>query len=127
MNYFQGRHCQIKWRGQLSKKRLLPGSGAQGSIIGNLEYLSQTNNNSDHIPSEDRWKWVDDVTAVEVVNMINIGVSSYNFRQHITLYIPVHWQYVDQKNIIPHKYIATLDALSERNKMQLNVTTTNKK
>ena len=50
VNYHQGRSCRIKWRGLLSKKRLLPGSGAQGSIIGNLEYISQTNNNADHIP-----------------------------------------------------------------------------
>ena len=120
VNYFQGRHCQIKWRGQLSKKRLLPGSGAQGSIIGNLEYLSQTNNNSDHIPSEDKWKWVDDLTAVEVINMINIGLSSYNFRQHVASDIPVHGQYVDPQNLKTQKYIATLDAWSEENKMQLN-------
>ena len=43
-NDFQGRSCRIKWRGLLSTKRLLPGSGAQGSILGNLEYVSQTNN-----------------------------------------------------------------------------------
>ena len=50
VNYFQGRRCQIKWRGLLSLERLLPASGAQGSIIG-LEYLSQTNDNTDHIPT----------------------------------------------------------------------------
>jgi hypothetical protein len=121
VNYFQGRRCQIKWRGHLSKERLLPGSGAQGSIIGNLEFLSQTNNNADHIPSEDRWKWVDDLTAVEVVNMINIGLSSYNFRQHVASDIPVHGQYVDPQNLQTQSYITTLDAWSVRNKMQLNV------
>ena len=41
-------------------------------------YLVQTNNNADHIPREDKWKWVDDLTAVEIVNMITVGLSSYN-------------------------------------------------
>ena len=54
--YFQERSCHIKWRGLLSTKRRLPGSGAQGSNLGNIEYISQTNNNADHVPSEDRWK-----------------------------------------------------------------------
>ena len=53
-NYFQGRRCKIKWRGLLSKEKQLPGSGAQGSVLGNWEYLSQTNNNADHIPINDR-------------------------------------------------------------------------
>ena len=99
VNYFQGRSCRIKWRGHLSSKRLLPGSGAQGSILGNWEYLSQTNNNVDHIPPEDRWKWVDDLTALEVVDLINIGLSSYNFRQHVASDININGHYVNPKNI----------------------------
>ena len=79
INYFQGRQCRIKWRGLLSSPRLLPGSGAHGSVIGNWEYLSQTNGNADHIPEEDMWKWVDDLTTLEVVDLITIGFSSYNF------------------------------------------------
>ena len=63
---------------------------------------------------------MDDLTAVEVINMINIGLSSYNFRQHVASDIPVHGQYVDPQNLKIQKYIATLDACSEENKMQLN-------
>ena len=65
VNYFQGRQCRIKWRGFLSSERLLLGSGAQGSIVRNFEYLSQTNNNSDHIPPHYRWKWVDDLSSYQ--------------------------------------------------------------
>ena len=64
VNYFQGRQCQVKWRGCLSSKQDLPGSGAQGSVLGNWEYLSQTKNNADHIPVDDKWKWVDDLTTL---------------------------------------------------------------
>ena len=105
VNYFQGRRCRVKWRGRLSSERLLPGSGAQGSIIGNLEFVSQTNNNADHIPPDDRWKWVDDLTTVEVINMITIGLTSYNFRHHVASDIPVHGQFVNPENLLSQHYI----------------------
>ena len=120
VNYFQGRSCRIKWRGLLSKKRQLPGSGAQGSILGNLEYISQTNNNADHIPREDKWKWVDDLTVVEIVNMITVGLSSYNFQQHVASDIPVHGQFVSQDNLKTTQYIRLLDNWSHDHLMRHN-------
>ena len=120
VNYFQGRQCQIKWRGQLSSKRDLPGSGAQGSVLGNWEYLSQTNNNANHIPVEDKWKWVDDLTTLEIINLIAVGLASYNFRQHLPSDIPVHGQYVKPENLKTQEYITTLDTWSGEHKMKLN-------
>ena len=119
VNYFQGRSCQIKWRGHLSKRRLLPGSGAQGSIIGNYEFLSQTNNNVDHIPEEDRWKWVDDLTSLEVIDLINAGLSSYNFRQHVASDIDVNGQFLDPNNLKTQDYISTLETWSDQQQMKL--------
>ena len=120
VNYFQGRKCQIKWRGHLSRRRLLPGSGAQGSMLGNWEYLSQTNNNVDHIPPDDRWKWVDDLTSLEVVDLINIGLSSYNFRRHVASDMNVNGHYVSQENLKTQKFISTLDSWSDKQQMKLH-------
>ena len=113
INYFQGRRCRIKWRGHLSSVRQLPGSGAKGSVIGNLEYLSQTNNNSDHIPREDRWKWVDDLTTLAIVNMITVDLASYNFRQYLASDVPIHGQFVKPENLKTQMYINTLDTWSD--------------
>ena len=125
VNYFQGRRCKIKWRGHLSSEKLLPGSGAQGSALGNWEYLSQTNNNADHIPASDRWKWVDDLTTLEIVNLITIGLSSYNFRQHVASDIPEHGQFVNPDNLLTQNYIHTLDKWSDLHLMKLNEKKTN--
>ena len=111
-NYFQGRQCRIKGRGLLSGRRKLPGSGAQGSVLGNHEYLSQTNNNSDHIPLEDRRKWVDNLTTLEIVDLITVGLSSYKFRNHVASDIPIHGQYVHTKNLKTQEYISTLNTWS---------------
>ena len=103
-----------------SCERLLPGSGAQGSVLGNWEYLSKTNNNTNHIPVEDWWKWVDDLTTLEGVNLITVGLSSYNFHHHVASDTPVHGQFVSPDNLLTQKYITTLDTWSELHKMKLN-------
>ena len=60
------------------------------ATLGNPEYDSQTNHSADCVPKDDRFKWVDDLTLLEQINLINIGLSSYNFRQHVASDIPVH-------------------------------------
>ena len=120
INYCQNRRCRIKWRGHLSKERLLPGSVAQGSVLGNWEYLSQTNDNTDHIPPDDRWKWVDDLTTIEIVDLITVGLSSYNFKRHVASDIPIHGQFVAPENLKTQQYITTLNLWSIEHKMKLN-------
>ena len=45
ISYFQDRQMAVKWNGHLSKPYPLPGGGAQGGQLGQLEYLSQSNDN----------------------------------------------------------------------------------
>ena len=87
-SYLQGRQMRVKWRGKLSKIRDLPGGGAMGATLGIWEFLSQTNNNADCVPVEDRFKFVDDLTALEVLNLVNIIIYC-NAELHLkfTLYI----------------------------------------
>ena len=56
----------------------------------------------------------------EVVDLITIGMSSYNFRKHVASDIPVHGQYVDPKNLIKQKYISTLDTWSNNHRIKPN-------
>ena len=63
-NYFQNRKMSVKWKGIYSKIRELNGGGPQGGTFGILEYLSQSNDNADNLNPEDRYKFVDDLTAL---------------------------------------------------------------
>ena len=63
-SFFERRYMRVKWRGKLSSVRYLPGSGPQGSTFGVLEYLSQSNDNADNVPPEDRFKFMDDLTIL---------------------------------------------------------------
>jgi hypothetical protein len=51
-----------------------------GATLGNLEFSSQTNNNADCVPKKNRFKWVDDLTILEIINLINITMSSHNLK-----------------------------------------------
>ena len=82
-NFFQNRKMIVKWKGLLSTVRDLPGGGPQGTITGGLEYKSQTNNNCDFIETIKKYKWVDDLSLLEMINLITVGLSSYNFRNHV--------------------------------------------
>ena len=54
------------------------------------------------------------------MNLIAVGLASYNFRQHVASYIPVHGQFVSPENLQTQEYITTLDTWSGEHKMKLN-------
>ena len=78
----------VKWHGTLSSLRELNGGGPQGALWGILEYLSQTNNNTDFISPEMKFKFIDDRSILEIINLLSIGLSSYNFKSHVASDIP---------------------------------------
>ena len=116
ISYFQKRQMRVKFHGEISEKRDQPGSGAQGATLGNWEFLSQTNDNANCVPLEDRFKFVDDLSILEVINLLNIGLCSYNFKHHVASDIPEHGQY------IPNDALRTQHNLND-----INEWTTNKK
>ena len=48
--------------------------GTQGATFRILEYLSQTNNSEDIVNQEDRFKFVEDLTGLDIVNHLTIGI-----------------------------------------------------
>ena len=67
---------KVKWHGCLSSERSLPAGGPQGSNFGILGYLSQSNDNANCVPVNDRYKFMDDLTILEVVYLVNVGIAS---------------------------------------------------
>ena len=52
----------VKWHGELSGVRPMPAGGSQGSTFGVLGYLSQSNDNADCVPVDERFKFMDDLS-----------------------------------------------------------------
>ena len=66
VNYFQDKKMKVKWKNILSSLRSLPGGGPQGCNVGLHSYLSQSNKNTDFIPANDKFNWIDDLSAIKL-------------------------------------------------------------
>ena len=110
ISYFEDRKMRVKWHNKLSETRAMPGSGAMGSSLGNWEFISQTNDFADCVPETDRFKFVDDLTTLEVINLINISLASHNMKYQVPSDISSPGQ------IIPANHLKSQFYLNELNK-----------
>ena len=67
ISYFQDRRMKVKWHGEVSKTKNLKGGGPQGSTFGIWEYLAQSNDNAECISDSERFKFLDDLSFLEIV------------------------------------------------------------
>ena len=121
ISYFQQRKMIVKWHGLQSTTRDLPGGGPQGCTFGLLEYKSNSNNNADHVPQEMRFKFVDDLSVLEKLNLILVGLTSYNFKNHVASDIGIDQQYLPSINIQSQNYLDKTESWTNENQMKLNV------
>ena len=120
ISYFQGRKMKVKWHGQLSSSRNLNGGGPQGSTFGIWEYLAQSNDNCQGISEEDKFKFVDDLSFIEIIYLLNVGMASYNLHSHIPTDIPTHNQLVPKENLRSQEIINQISDWTTKQKMKLN-------
>ena len=53
----------VKVNGSNSSSYSLPGGGPQGSLVGGIEYLVNSNDNADFVDDEEKFKDVDDLIS----------------------------------------------------------------
>ena len=52
---------RVKFNGEISKLWSLIGGGPQGTLIGGIEYIAQSNDSADVVSPDDRFKYIDDL------------------------------------------------------------------
>ena len=120
INYFQDRKMQVKWHGIISTLRDMAGGGPQGCHLGQLEYSSQSNDSGACVASEDRFKFVDDMSLLEVINLITIGITSYNFRNHVASDISTDQKFLPPQNCSSQSYLDSVQQWTDSKLMELN-------
>ena len=90
------------------------------ATFGLWEYLAQSNNNADCVDPEYRFKFVDDLTVLEKINLLIIGLTSFNTRVSVPSDIPSHNQYIPAENLKSSEYIEAIQNWTENQKMILN-------
>ena len=124
-NFFQNRKMTVKWHGVRSEVRNLNGGGPQGGNFGILEYLSQTNNNFDFIEEDLRFKYFDDASILEIVNLLSIGLASHNLKAQVPSNIPTHNQFIPGSYLKSQDYLERISQWTDENKMELNIDKSN--
>ena len=121
VSFFQNRSMKVKWNEVTSTSRILNGGGPQGDLLGILEYLAQTNDNTEFIPVEDRYKFIDDLSTLEIINLISVGLASYNCKLHVPSDINIeHNQYLPPQNINSEGYLEKISKWTDEHQMKLN-------
>ena len=100
----------------------LKGGGPQGALWGILEYLSQSNSNTNFLRSDRKFKFIDDLSILEMINILSIGISSYDFKHHVASDIPQNGYFIKNENLQTQDYPNKIYPCqrTENNKMELN-------
>ena len=54
------------------------GGGAQGGTLGILEFLSQNNDSADMVPEDSRFKFIDDLSLLEILDLLSQPNKKHN-------------------------------------------------
>ena len=94
--------------------------GPAGSTVGLLEYLSQSNDSANCVDKEDRFKFVDDLSILEIVNLLTVGITSFNLKAQVPNDIATHNQYIPPENLLSQQYLDNINKWTTNNKMLIN-------
>ena len=111
---------KVKWNGNISAPRDLNCGGPQGSTFGIWEYLSQSNDNANCIEESERFKFVDDLSFLEIIYLLNVGLATYNVRQHVPSNIPCHNQIIPAEHLKSQEQLKIINNWTKKKKMKLN-------
>ena len=120
-SFFQNRTMTVKWHDSISTPRELQGGGPQGSIFGGLSFKVNSNDNADHVDEDLRFKFVDDLSTLEIVNLLATWISSFNVKVSVPNNLPLHNQFIDAKHLKSQQYLDEIEKWTQSKKMILNV------
>ena len=69
---------------------------------------------------KDRFKFVDDLSILEIVNLLTVGITSFNIRQEVASDIPTHNQFIPAHNLKSQDWLDEIDRWTENQQMKIN-------
>ena len=124
ISFFQRRKLAVKWKNTSSKLVEVTGGGPQGGTAGILEHLSLTKGNLDFLLDDEGYKFIDDSSMLEILNLLSIGLSSFNSKLQVPSDIPPDFKYLPPKNTNMQTFLDKINEWSESHEMKLNPTKT---
>ena len=118
-SYLTDRKMRVKLKNELSDIFNLIGGGPQGTLLGGIEYLVQSNDNADYISPEDRFKYVDDLSLLQFVCLTGLLVN-YNFFNHVASDIGIDQKFLHANSIPVQNNLDQAVKWTNENLMKLN-------
>ena len=113
-SYLTDRKMKVKFNGELSDFLTLIGGGPQGTLLGQTEYLVQSNDNADSVPEDDRFKYIDDLSILQLICMTGLLID-YNFQQHVASDIGIEDKFPPPESFNMQEYIHKISNWTEDN------------
>ena len=123
-SYLTDRQMKVKFNGELSEFLALVGGGPQGTLLGQLEYLVQSNDNVDIVPPEDRFKYIDDLSVLQLICLTGL-LMDYDFPQQVGLDIGIDEQFLPPDKFETQNTLNHILDWANQNLMQINEKNTN--
>ena len=103
-----------KWKGAL------PGGGPQGGTLGIEEYLSQSNGNTDFLEEDEKFKFIDDLSILEILNLISITLTNYNYQNQVASDIGIEHKYLEPNCLKSQDHLDKIADWTTKQEMKLN-------
>ena len=109
----------MRFNNEVSEILTLIGGGPQGTLLGGLEYIVQSDDNSDCVDSKGRFKYIDDLSILQLIFLSGLLVE-YNFMEHVPSDIGTDGKYLPPESFETQNhlnYISNLWNLSRNTKL----------
>ena len=120
VSYLTDRKMKVKFNGEMSEFLALIGGGPQGTLLGGIEYIAQSNDNADIVDPDDRFKYVDDLSILQLICFAGLLVE-YNFKQHVASDVGVDQLYLPASSYETQKHLDYISKWTSENLMKLNI------
>ena len=119
VSYLTNRKMKVKFNGELSDFLALIGGGPQGTLLGQLEYLVQSNDNADNTSEEDRFKYIDDLSLLQLLCFSGL-LMDYNFKEHVASDIGIEEQFLPPESFPTQETLDGVSSWTDENLMKIN-------
>ena len=118
-SYLTNRKMQVKFNGELSEFLALVGGGPQGTLLGQLEYIVQSNDNTTMVSPEDRFKYIDDLSILHLVLLAGL-LKDYNFTEHVASDIGTDEKFLPPETFPTQDTLDSVSSWTQKNLMKMN-------
>ena len=76
--------------------------------------------NQDCVNQANRFKFIDDLSILEIISLLTIGIAAHNSRLQVPNDVPIHNQVIPAENLKSQAWLNQIDEWTEKQKMVIN-------